>query len=1198
MATKRETFEKILTNKFDMNNFVLFTKEMLTGVEIIAPEKFNKVNDSTFYYYVENYSHVGTYTSDDGDRVAIFTVALKRGETVERARSMQRNFVKGLLTNNNVEGALVAFYTPEAPEKWRLSFVRIDYEFTKGKINEKLTPARRYSYLVGEKEPCHTAKKSLFPIFKSDEELPSIEEIEKAFSVEKVTDEFFNLYKEKYIEIKEWLEQCPDFVEQSELCGFTSEQFSKKLLGQLVFLYFVQKKGWLGVGVWPGELSQKEFEKVYYTGSGVGRVIKEYLPQIYVKNGEVYKLNVKMLDTIPDDAETAIADHMVNQRNWGKGDKTFVRTLFNYYTKSGKNFFDDVLEPLFYNTLNKSRGEKAYCPEFHCRIPFLNGGLFEELKGYDWKNNDFNIPNELFSNQSEKGDEADGVLDIFDRYNFTMNEDEPMEREVAIDPEMMGKVFENLLDVKDRKSKGAFYTPREIVHYMCQETLINYLTNKLDIPEDDVRDLVLYGDLMRDEDTKKTKWIMGKNGKNIPVVDTEKDFYISENILSYKNKVNRIKEIDDLLKNVKVADLAVGSGAFPLGMLSEIVKVRNVLTEYMAIGMSSIEKLSFINYGRKIYQLKTETIKNCLFACDIEPSAIDIAKLRLWLSIVIEDFVGEQDRNDGVVSEETKPKQLPNLDCNFICGNSLIDEFEGVELISSSDLLNNLKEGVQISMHQAVIDPLINNLIELQDKLYFEKSHEEKENIKYQIDQIYNRIVFTQGIQNDPDLNEKYLKATEEDSKPFILWQLYFPKVFRENGGFDIVIGNPPYGAKLSAEEKRYYKGKYADVHVRTPDTYNYFISLGFRLMRQNGIESFIVPNTLLFQNEYQKTRKFLSEQNTLYSVVNIGENVFEHAQVPTCIFASIKKSTEKYSIKYADYRKVVNEDIVWGNYPQTIEKEILMNTPGNVLGIDGRVRKILQKISNKSVLIDDIADEVAAGISTGGNDVFIIDKEFIKTKEIETDIIKPLLYGKIVDKYSINWKDEYVIYSNKNSNTPQYRNLFEYLKPFEERLSKKRETKKGLIPWWSLHWPRTPQLFEQDKIIMRQTSDCIRATYDKDSFYALNSLLVLTLKKECKYSYYYALGVLNSSVTDYIYANLTQESGRVFAEVKPKNVRKLYIPKMSDDEQKIIENLVIEIMNGKLTIDEGQKKINNLIYNFYNLSEDEIKIIEEAANE
>lgn len=224
--------------------------------------------------------------------------------------------------------------------------------------------------------------------------------------------------------------------------------------------------------------------------------------------------------------ETILAQ-CVKGQPWGTGPHNFMRKLFETAVKKEANFFDDYLEPLFYNALNVNRGEQGYDPILHCRIPFLSGGLFEPIDGYEWKYNDFAIPNEVFSNRIDNNPRTgDGILDIFDRYNFTMSEDEPLEREVAIDPEMLGKVFENLLDVDDRKSKGAFYTPREIVHYMCQESLINYLTREINVSEVAVRDFILYGDFMKGEDTVKEK----RQGNG--------NLYISEELYKLDNNGN------------------------------------------------------------------------------------------------------------------------------------------------------------------------------------------------------------------------------------------------------------------------------------------------------------------------------------------------------------------------------------------------------------------------------------------------------------------------------------------------------------------------------------------------------------------------------------------------------------------------------------------------------------------------------------
>ena len=165
------------------------------------------------------------------------------------------------------------------------------------------------------------------------------------------------------------------------------------------------------------------------------------------------KKNIIIIAVQLKNEDEAVLAMCVKGKPWGSGPHNFMRKLFEIAEKKNQNFFDELLEPLFYDALNVNRGEQGYCPALHCRIPFLSGGLFEPMDGYDWEHNNFDIPNEVFSNAAAKGREADGILDIFDRYNFTMSEDEPMEREVAIDPEMLGKVFENLLEVNDRKSK-------------------------------------------------------------------------------------------------------------------------------------------------------------------------------------------------------------------------------------------------------------------------------------------------------------------------------------------------------------------------------------------------------------------------------------------------------------------------------------------------------------------------------------------------------------------------------------------------------------------------------------------------------------------------------------------------------------------------------------------------------------------------
>ena len=852
MSRKEDIFKEVLTNAYNHDHFVDLSREIISGLNL-GPYSMETKPWNTFSAFISRYFVIGDFTDPDGNKVGVFSVELLRGESVDRARTAQRTFVKSLLENGGYAAALVAFYSPDS-DKWRFSFVRMDYEFAKGKIKESLTPARRYSYLVGKGEPCHTAQDRLLPIFMDDSRVPTIDEIEEAFSVEKVTKDFFEAYKDKYLQLADYLNTNEDFVRESKLKGFTTEQFTKKLLSQIVFLYFIQKKGWLGVNAVPKVLTEKQYKNAFFSHGSKSR---ELVGKVYYQDGDVYRLNANELRALSDEDENEFSK-CVKGQPWGTGPKDFMRKIYENAVKREQNFFDDCLEPLFYTGLNQDRGENAFFPPLHCRIPFLNGGLFEELDHYDWQHNNFAIPNELFSNVDEKGREADGILDIFDRYNFTMAEDEPLEKEVAVDPEMLGKVFENLLEVKDRKSKGAFYTPREIVHYMCSESLINYLVTKSGIPEEDIRKFITLGEFFKDEDARRT--LFNKETRKFEY-DYNKQLEMPASILDFKNNVNRLTELDDLLANVKAVDPAVGSGAFPPGLLNEIVKARDTITTYMAIPMGGFQR-KVLYAQRSPYQLKTQTIKNCIYACDIEPSATDITKLRLWLALVIEDEIGDQDKDE--FGEHTKPRKLPNLDCNVICGNSLNDTFEGKKLICNTEALGNQEAGTNISMEDKLIEGQLNSLIELQDRLYNASSTGEKEEIKKSIQVYYDAIIMEQ-LQTNPEAMKKYadMVIANVASKPFILWPLYFPRVFKENGGFDIALGNPPYVSAVTgasdSESREAIRKRFNELSGAF-DLYVAFLLLGIDITNHTGVYSWIIPNKVMVSEYAVGTVKKLTE--------------------------------------------------------------------------------------------------------------------------------------------------------------------------------------------------------------------------------------------------------------------------------------------------------------------------------------------------
>ena len=1135
----------------------------------VAPDKDLKPYN-TFSSAIESYRHIGNYEDKANNKVALFTVCLKNDKNLENARSMQRAFIKSLLENSNCQGALVAFYTLGEQDKWRLSLVRMDYEFSKGKLSEKLTPAKRYSYLVGKGEPCHTAQERLYPIFLSDDHNPSLDELEDAFSVEAVTKDFFDKYREKYLDLKDYLDNNAEFITESESRGFDSEQFAKKLMGQIVFLYFIQKKGWLGVNAFPAKLSERGYKDGFYR---TGNKPKTLMPAAYkrAQDGYYYRDNNAIRALSPED-ETYLST-LVKGDAWGSGPKDFMRQIFIGCTQVNKNFFDDYLEPLFYTGLNKNRGDGAFFPPLHRRIPFLNGGLFEEMEGYDWRNNNFSIPNEYFSNLETKGRNADGILDIFDRYNFTMAEDEPMEREVAIDPEMLGKVFENLLDVKDRKSKGAFYTPREIVHYMCQESLINYLASKTGISDSDIRKFILYGEYFRDEDTKKTLAIDNESGKVLQgdeiynhkhhmEYDKARKLEIPASIFSYKDNVNRLHEIDDLLANVKIVDPAVGSGAFPLGMLNEIVKARDTITNYMVIDMNGFQRLSFRS-SRSPYILKRDTIKNCIFACDIEASATDITKLRLWLSLVIDNQIMDQENIE--LGYTTKPRELPNLDCNIICGNSLMDRFHGIELITESDALNNISFNRQSNIYDQQLALKINELIELQSKLYDEKDHVAKESIKNQIQDIYNKIILKQ-LEGSADAVNAYYETINHVSKPFVLWQLYYPKVFRDNGGFDIVIGNPPYflyqaSHKDEIDELRKIEDLQSAFGGKL-NAYKLFLAKALHsLAKDGGVVCYIFQNSFLADKQATELRKDVFKNFQILKIDSYPERdsvkkrVFEAVKMSVCIALFVKSCTDRPFVLNVWNDKHKTSGI------QTIftKKDIALIDPDTL-----SIPRIRQEYLPLVVKINENPSSFHMKCYEGELNMTVHRPFFTK------DTTQPkVLKGASIQRYF--WTE------NMSQGEIEYVDEISYQKKFQKSAKANHH--------------------KQERIVMQGmtgANDKIRiiATVIPAGIYLANSCNYILADG---HNINYMLGVFNSKLINWYFRCFSTNSN-----VNGYEIDNLPIPLA----EKQIEDKIIQLVETILRLKSEdhyadtktfEKEIDNLVYSLYNLTSKEIQLIENS---
>lgn len=754
---------------------------------------------------------LGTITLADDNKIAVYEIKLSDSVDIIANRVGIRNLLHNDWRAKGCVGAFMFCYR-ENESVLRFSYVSSTFKFNEaGQLERDETDTKRFTYLLGAGHRSRTAIKQ-FEDLKSSSLL--LADITKAFSIEALGDRFFKDYKKIYEDIIEfvtgkrfikvsnkWEEKvvnAPNSEIMGEFSRFSNPEkavrdYVKNLMGRIVFLQFIQKKGWLGVPA---------------------------------------------------------------NKEWGEGDKEFLQNLYDRSNK--ENFIDDVLETLF-NDINKKRGNdiaNSILGE-NIKVPYLNGGLFQRDKADECA---FKLPKKFL----------DEMFKFFSSYNFTIDENDPEDAEIGVDPEMLGRIFENLLE--DNKDKGAFYTPKEIVQYMCRESLIGYLqTNK-------------------DQDEKRAirSFVLTYNTANL-----------SETLKS---------EIDQKLKGVKICDPAIGSGAFPMGLLKELYACRSVL--------EGLEK-------DKAAEIKKHIIQNSIYGVDIEKGAVDIARLRFWLSIIV---------------DEKTPHALPNMDFKIMQGNSLIPTFGGkyvnltdkLRHVNSSKIRNSKKKlfELQQEFYNAEGEQKLELLIQIKFLIL--------EIVKLQMDYEYNKEVEdsarTMDLFNPQPLAEirvdeskrsvvatciKYQRELLSTSKsleekatisiPFFDWKIMFSDVFSgDNNGFDIVIGNPPYikEGRISKDffkqykDSPYYKGKM--------DIWYMFACYGIDLLNSNGLICFIATNNWGTSFGASKLRDKVVTETRICHLVDFGAAMmFENASIQTMIMM-FQKDRETDNYKF-DYRKLTS---------------------------------------------------------------------------------------------------------------------------------------------------------------------------------------------------------------------------------------------------------------------------------------------------
>ena len=1054
MATyNKETFKRLFQSKFNLSKWQMLLQDYFHADKVrVRPEVLDEDAEDRKGYFL------GSMTTQDNYELGFFYYEMEDGSVLRRKVGL-RNLIRPYL-GYGFDAALAVF---NDGTNWRLSLIC--------DLKEDATNTKRFTYVFGDEKAFYKTPILRFESLrtKANEFL----EIKKAFSVEALSDDFFDAYRKQYAEFvkfitgKEYVKKGNKWVEQEtgepDAQYFTSfkeddklvRDYIKKMMGRIVFLYFLQSKGWLA-----GNL--------------------HYMHDLFY------------------DASDEV-----------KGD-----------------FLDKVLEPMFFGLLNTKPEDRSSAPLVNGvgvkyipnaeEIPYLNGGLF----------------------QQEKIDEVDSVFpagmfqslfDFFDSYNFTIDENDPNDAEVGVDPEMLGKIFENLLE--DNKDKGAFYTPKEIVRYMCQESLTAYLQTGIEDAE--VKEHIA--------NFVKTNDVEELGGAS------------SELAMS----------IDQKLIDVKICDPAIGSGAFPMGLLRELYACRK-----------SIEIFEEDNAA----DIKRHIIQNNIYGVDIEKGAVDIARLRFWLALII---------------DEKEPMPLPNLDFKIMQGNSLLESYKGVDLDVTSKKLKTGKDtkktrgvlslGFEETDVQKVIQDLVKSYFSITDHTL--RAQRRKEIDKYVKDYIKICAEGNHEVQNAVD-------ELEIPNDQFFLWHTYFADVF-EQGGFDIVIGNPPYVnvEGISVEDKKIYKDTFTCFEKRA-DLFSLFLEMALtKLGSASAVVTYIIPSIIHSNLSYKKLRNLFLDNKWLSEVCYTGGKVFHAPTVDTTILRFCKRGNKKIILKNAVDFENQQVSSVPSDYFSLFQNLISIS--------DQKTNDLMGKLFNHDFPRLDENFSVFQGIVTGNNPAFIFDSEAeALSNGIDKELLHPLCHGRDIERYAVRSRERRILYLNNSVNIETYPNTETWLAAFKDALSKRREAKNGAIQWYSLQWPRVKsELDLKEKIWIQRTRNeslkiRIVATLDEQGCYTSEGMLNI-IPKQKKLSLRYLLGILDSSLLNYLFATKFLNLA-----VKGEYLKQLRIPVSSAATKNQLEALVSEILELKkanISADTTsfENQIDFLVYHLYGLTYDEVLIVD-----
>jgi len=1089
----RDQLRELLQQPYDRQTWQGILRDMFRNVSILASPYAIPCGHED----VESFMEIGSIRLDDGKHLSVFEIKVGEGINLLRNRVELRNLVASHIDQQTRHGVLVIF--DGQTNDYRFTFAARETEFdTEGNFVEKETATKRYTYLLGPNEACTTPALRFRQLAEKDE--AKLTDVVEAFSVERLNKEFFDSYKRHYekfvghllsgdISGKIFGVTAIEDAKEQDKANKPVRDFAKRLLGRVVFLYFLQKKGWLGCPAGPKE--------------------------------------------------------------WSAGELDFIAKLFADCPDKDK-FHSRCLVPLFYEALNRPDRPGDIFEVTKTRVPYLNGGLFEH-ESYPVEKIDF--PSDLFAN----------LLEFFGQYNFTIDENDPDDHEVGIDPEMLGHIFENLLE--DNKDKGAFYTPKPIVQYMCQQSLLFFLQSKLGEHEELTR-LVRYKDA--GERDARDNWVR-----------------------------QNAKRIEELLDQVKICDPAIGSGAFPIGLLLEIYWLKLIL-----------------DWTLDPAETKLKIIQNSIYGVDIDAGAVEIARLRFWLALIV---------------DEDQPRPLPNLDYKIMQGDSLLESFEGIPLDSlheperhkvavfpprQAKLFDVKSQPSQGSLFAASAKEILTatekaaEITAMTGQYFNETNPLRKQELHQQIDRFvldhidYNLQLKKEKLEIEllqhqaviaanrkqlkswkpPQKTEKRLAALEGEIKairqkkaklaeletkperPYFLWHLFCRDVF-EQDGFDIVIGNPPYGVTLRKELKYRYQ-----TFSSRGESYVLFVERGIELLKEDGQFCYIMPDTYLNLSFTAPLRDFLLKNSRLQEVVVLPAKVFQDATVDTTLLFTSKvqacDSFHEINVRVKIISKQSRQlNLEVPNRIETISTKWWKEQGAFNITSNDKESALLKRLTQNFRTINDISDmfsgiktyEVGKGKPPQTEDIRVT-RPFTSTSRLHEGFL-PFFDGKHVGRYSLLWRDN---------------NWLHY------------------GPW--LAAPRKPENFIGGKILIRKiVADTLIATYVSDTSYCNTLLHILKLKPNVPLALLYLLGILNSRFIGWYFRTKFQISAEdTFPQIMISDIQQFPVPEVSDMQQLPIIERVKKILADPNSTEAPHldAEIDQLVYSLYGLSAEEIEVV------